>query len=99
MALMKEEYQGISTILVHDFTNDSNCCRHYPVLMLECNSLDESSAWKFELIKCILILYSYKILCIGNLPSFLPVIFLCMGKIQPPFKLLFVQKSIPIPPH
>lgn len=35
MALMKEEYQGISTILVHDFTNDSNYCRYYPVLMLD----------------------------------------------------------------
>lgn len=35
MALMKEEYQGISTILVHDFTNASNYCRYYPVLMLD----------------------------------------------------------------
>ena len=35
MVLMKEEYQGISTILAHDFSKESDCCKHYPVLTLE----------------------------------------------------------------
>ena len=68
MVLMKEEYQGISTILAHDFNKEFNCCKHYPVLTLECNSLGDSCTWRFELIKCILIPNSYKIICIENLP-------------------------------
>ena len=96
MVLMKEEYQGISTVLAHDFNKESNCCKHYPVLTLECNSLGQSCTWKFELIKCILIPNSYKIIFYRKSSNFLHAIFSVHGKL--PLKLS-VQKLILVSPH